>query len=420
MRMPLSRPLRTLLLVLVLHSAVQEAAEAHTKGITLSRYGLVDISWTGNVALAAYSDYYNGFNATKLGTRHFTGLNFTSFDVSFTQEVYQFPAKFGLFTAWGPTGVGIEEGFLLFHKLPYWLQLKTGIFRVNFTKLNQYHDHEWAFADPPLITTLLLGVDGVHTPGIELNWQPDTPVFTEGSLSLMRGAVGGFGRTFPGNVDIVSGDEDFRDFSVWSRGTTFLDVNEDTNVEFGVSGAAGRNKPLGVTPDLANPLGIVAGNGDMTYMGGLDMTWTYKPAPFSPYIRWTSEYLMAARTNPVVLNVDRGKQQDGKPLEEQLTRTLASSDVVGGMYSELNYRFHYNWDASARMDMVGLPVGAEDPQTRFTSSLRYFMNPVSRLGLQHSYNLGSGTDRPYHTAMLQLNVGGGTVTPGIGKFYTLF
>lgn len=398
--------------------SLYDTAEAHTKGVSLSRYGLVDVSWTGNIAYAYFSDYEAGFNPLKLGERHFAGLNLTSFDLSFTQDAYQFPLKWGLFTAWSPQEVSIEEAFVLFHKLPAQLQVKTGIFRVNFGKINQYHDHEWAFADPPLISTLFLGSDGIHNVGAELNWQPPTPFFSEVTLSAMHNPFGNFSATIPGLIDAVSSGGDLRDFSIFSRALSYFDIDDDSNIEIGISGAVGRNKTNLADESISNTNNIPSNINDTTVLGGLDFTYIYKPQPFAPYVRWTTEFMFANRTNPVVTRYNRSLR--GKPLNEQFDKSIMGSDIVGGIYSELNYRFHYNWDTGLRVDYVGLPTGNEDSQMRLTGSIKYFINPVSRINLQYEYTAKSGVDNPYHTVFLQFNIGGGTVTPGIGKFYTLF
>ncbi|MNX27060.1 hypothetical protein D3C86_571430 [compost metagenome] len=130
--------------------------------------------------------------------------------------------------------------------------------------------------------------------------------------------------------------------------------------------------------------------------------------------------MVAKRRNPIRLDLDRSLRTGDAPLEEQISHTLIPSDTVGGAYSELNYRLSYNWDVGARFDVVGWPTGGEDPQTRLTGAVRYFLNPVSRLNFQYAYHFPSGIDQPYHVGLVQLNVGGGTVTPGVGKFYNLF
>lgn len=402
-------------------------AFAHTKGISLSRYGLVDVSWTGNMVYGNFSDYNSGFNPLKLGDRQFRGLTLTSFDLSLSQDCFimyaNFPCKWALFTAFGQDTAGIEEAFIMFHKMPAYLQAKVGIHRVNFGKLNQYHDHEWAFADPPLITTFFLGVDGVHNVGAELNWQPPTPIFTELSASLMRGPVGDFERTFPGQFDKVAGGSDTNKFVLFTRATTFFDLTLNSNLELGGSFAMGRNKSetMNLTPgSTLNPNGIAAGLNDRTDLYGFDFTYQWKPRPYNPFVRWTSEFLWGKRENPVVLNLDRAARGAGFALDPQIAHTIRNSDTVGGMYSELAYRMTYYWEVDGRLDFVGMPVGHEDRQLRYTGSLRYYINPVSKLSFQYSYTDNSGLDKGYSTYYLHYNIGGGTVTPGVGKFYNLF
>jgi hypothetical protein len=97
-------------LVSTLVVGLSPSAHAHTKGISLSRYGLVDVSWTGNIVYGNFTDYEEGFNPTKLGERQFRGLSLTSFDLSFTQDCFilyaNIPCKWALFTGedWGLPG----------------------------------------------------------------------------------------------------------------------------------------------------------------------------------------------------------------------------------------------------------------------------------------------------------------------------
>jgi hypothetical protein len=416
------------LLVLMLGGIVLRApsAEAHTKGVSLSRYGLVDVSWTANIVYGVFTNYEEGVNPIKLGDRQFEGLSVTSFDLAFSQDCFilyaNFPCKWALFTAFEQEGAAIEEAFILFHKLPFYLQAKTGIFRVNFMKLNQYHDHEWAFADPPLISTFFFGVDGVHNVGLEFNWQPPTPIFLELSASLMRGPVGNFDRTFPGEWDEVAGDLSANEFVFFSRATTFFDLTLHSNLEFGASFATGKNKSntMDFTDPGFNPLGIDAGLDDRTILYGVDFTYQWKPAPYSPYVRWTTEYLAGKRENPVVLELNRSVRAPGVDLESQVVRTIMDDDTIGGMYTELAYRFSYYWEVDGRFDYVGIPRGHEDRQARYTASLRYYINPVSRISFQYNYTDQSGADEDYDVFYVQFNIGGGTVTPGLGKFYNLF
>ncbi len=76
------RPLTVIAVLAVLACAPDDAA-AHSKGLTLSRFGLIDVSLQSNV------DYLNFDNPKrvdfdKIGDRDQKGFNLTSFDLSLT------------------------------------------------------------------------------------------------------------------------------------------------------------------------------------------------------------------------------------------------------------------------------------------------------------------------------------------------
>src|SRR5262245_5580359 len=191
--------LATLTLVAGLMSAagVPEAA-AHTKGLTLSRFGLIDVSLTGNVDYAIFSNP-DKVDFDKIGDRSNPGFNLTSFDVSLTGELPEFPLKLALFAAFEQTGASIEEAFFFFHKLGEFtpllkdFQATVGQFRVKFGQFNQIHDHEWFLEDSPLIHTKFLGADGVHLVGAEVTYQIPIPQFVQLALAVQsRGAEDGW------------------------------------------------------------------------------------------------------------------------------------------------------------------------------------------------------------------------------------
>src|SRR2546425_3355054 len=133
-------------------------AVAHTKGLTLSRFGLIDVSLQANVAYVNFDDPKK-VDFDKIGDRHHKGFNLTSFDLSLSGQVPEFPLKFAMFLTFEQDKASIEEAFLFFHKLEEFsdvlrdFQATVGQFRAKFGQFNQIHDHEWFLADPPLIHT---------------------------------------------------------------------------------------------------------------------------------------------------------------------------------------------------------------------------------------------------------------------------
>lgn len=366
-------------------------ALAHTKGISLARYGLIDVSLTGNVIYSAYTNYKEAFPTLTpyIGEALSRGITLKSFDVSLTADLYQFPAKLALFTAFEEDAASIEEAFFLFHKLPADLQLKVGRFRGVFGKLNQYHDHEWIFANPPMINTALAGEDGFKLLGVEATYLLPIPTYVELALDIAKRETEGVFRSKP---DPVTGEPDASDLLYIAKATSFLDLTEVSNIEFGATFATGGNNSL-------------EGNDDQTRIYGLDFTYKYKPQPFNPYVRWTTELFWADR---------------------ELGHLGVADQALKGLYTEVNYRFSYYWDIGARFDLVDGNVKPEDPtfadvtKTRLTGALRYFFNPVSRVNLQIDYLPATRGTKSSVGFFIQFNIGLGTVTPGVGKFYTLF
>jgi len=373
-------------------------ATAHTKGLTLSRFGLIDISLQANIAYVEF-DNPKRVDFDKIGDRHERGINLTSFDLSLTGETAEFPLKYALFLTFEQDKASIEEGFLFFHKLGEFspvlsdFQATVGQFRAKFGQFNQIHDHEWFLADPPLIHTKFLGVDGVHMLGAEVTYQVPIPHFLQFALSVQsKGALDGY----PAATSSTPPTYELRtaaDVVVFGRVETFFDLTDNTDLSLGASGAVGRNK---------------RGSDDLTYLIGGDILLRWKSGAQSwPYVRWLTEGIWAVRENPIVTAGARKGEQVG-------------SDVVGGFFSELGYRFSRHWLAAARVDYVGIPKGNEDEHPRFTVGLRYLLTSIAKIGFQYEYSGQSGRDRPYSAFFIQLNVGLGTVTPGVGKFLDPF
>src|SRR3989449_7614176 len=223
-------------------------ALAHTKGLTLSRFGLIDVSLQANVAYVNFDDPKK-VDFDKIGDRHSKGFSLTSFDLSLSGQVPEFPLKFAMFLTFEQDKASIEEAFLFFHTLEEFspvlagFQATVGQFRAKFGQFNQIHDHEWFLADPPLIHTKFLGPDGVHLLGAEVTYQVPIPYFLQFALSIQsKGALDGFpGAT--GNTPPTFALRTADDIVIFPRVETFFDLNDRTDLSLGASGAIGKNKP---------------------------------------------------------------------------------------------------------------------------------------------------------------------------------
>jgi len=373
-------------------------AAAHTKGLTLSRFGLIDVSLQANVDYVAFSDPKR-VNFDKIGDRQQKGFNLTSFDLSLTGETPEFPLKFAMFLSFGQDTASIEEAFLFFHKLGAFadilsdFQATVGQFRAKFGQFNQIHDHEWFLDNAPLVHVKFLGPDGVHLLGAEVTYQPPISPFIQFALSVQsKGALSGYPAPTD-NTPPTFALESAADVVVFPRVETFFDLTDNSDLALGTSGAIGKNKP---------------NSSDMTYLIGGDVLYRWKSgAQAYPYIRWLTEGIWAVRQNPIITaGANKGLQ--------------LGDDVVGGFFTEVGYRFSRHWQVTGRFDYVGIPKGNEDEGLRVSGGIRYLLTPVAKIGIQYDYVGKSGRDLPYSAIFIQFNVGLGTVTPGVGKFLDPF
>jgi hypothetical protein len=414
-------------------------AEAHVKGVTLSQYGLIDMSLNINLMYANMTHYNEGYNQDVVGGSIPRGFTLKSADISLSAELFQFPAKFALFITGAESGSSIEESFVYFHKMPFNLALKAGIFRSNFGKLNPVHDHEWNFATPPIITNIMLGEDGIHKLGMELTWQPPIETFVEFSLDIQNAQLqGDFGNvnrfaTFvrpadPRNNSADDSGSDTNRFIIIPKISSVIGINDAMTWEPGISAALGNNK----NANMITASGCTGCNlDDKTTLIDLESTLFWKPptSPIFPNVRWTIEGILANREHPIINQRDPNNYG-------MLTSTglPGKSDTVWGVYTEASYRYAYRHELAGRFDYVapsnedyldpanpGLTgLKQEDSHVRYTAAYRYYVSPVARWTFEFDHLNASGLQQDSDILIVQLNMGLGTVTPGVGKFLTLF
>lgn len=102
--------------VLAVLACAPDDAVAHTKGLTLSRFGLIDASLQSNVDYLTFDDPKR-VDFDKIGDRDQKGFKLTSFDLSLIGQLPEFPLKFAMFLTFEQDKASIEEAFHFFHKL---------------------------------------------------------------------------------------------------------------------------------------------------------------------------------------------------------------------------------------------------------------------------------------------------------------
>ena len=79
----------------------------------------------------------------------------------------------------GESILEVEEAFLTTLSMPLALQVKAGTFFTEFGRLNPQHPHSWSFVDQPLISTRMMGGDGLRGPAARLSWLSPLPWYAE-------------------------------------------------------------------------------------------------------------------------------------------------------------------------------------------------------------------------------------------------
>lgn len=231
-------------------------------------------------------------------------------EVSF-QSVVDPYARADFFVAFGEEGVELEEGFITFPTLPGGILMKVGKTKAAFGKINALHSHVLPWADRPLVLEKLVGgEEGLADSGMSLaRLIPNPWVFLEATGQVYRGDSGDlFQSSKRGDVSYVG------------HLRAYQDLNEENNLDFGLSYARGYNgSGLQDGVDLGR---------FTTDLYGIDATYRWKPLRRSIY----SSFLGRSE-----LIWSRREQPDG------LQKAF-------GLYVSGDYQFARRWFAGARYD----------------------------------------------------------------------
>jgi len=216
-------------------------------------------------------------------------------------------AKF--FLAITPEGAEMEEGFINFIALPADLTAKVGKMKATFGKVNTQHPHVRPWIDQPLVITNFLGDEGLNDSGISVS-----KLFPN-RLNLF---VEGTGEVFSGHSEGVFEPQNANDLFYLAHLKAYRDLTENSNIELGGSVARGTTAEAGGSNTL----------------GGLDLTFRYKPLERSIYRSFIS------RTELIV--------NDREDVD----------DHGFGFYTSADYQFARRWFAGLRLDRAD---HADDP-----------------------------------------------------------
>jgi hypothetical protein len=214
-----------------------------------------------------------------------------------------------VFISFSREGVTLEEGYMQLLNMPLDMNLKMGEYKMQFGKLNRYHDHAMPQFDRPLVLTNFFGLTSLKGFGIAANFLLPSITANVNELDL-EVITGGVDQSF------TSGSKHNLIFLVHFK--NYYDLNRSTYFEVGLSGAMGNNDSQ---------------RNYRTIIGGADLSLKWAPPDRAKYsgIEWRTEILYSKM--------------------EQPNETINS----WGFFSSIQFKLNAKWFASGRIDYSQIP-----------------------------------------------------------------
>jgi hypothetical protein len=226
---------------------------------------------TTNPDISAIGDFRMA--STNIGQRN-VEMYFNQLEMQVTSVVdpyarANFLFSFGKDSLNGGFGAGLEEATLTSIDLPYQLQVTVGKFKPHFTKVNSLHPHAFSFVDFPLFVGRFFSDEGLFMEGISASWLVPNPYDFYQELTIEAGRS-------EANSALDSGNKNRLLYIGHLK--NFFDLTDNATLEFGLSGLSGVNT-------LQLP----------TSMGGIDLTYKWKPVQFNTVqsFTWQTEALLS-------------------------------------------------------------------------------------------------------------------------------
>lgn len=237
-----------------------------------------------------------------------TGVNLQELEIGF-QSIVDPYFRFDTFLSITPEEFEIEEAYgTTLLTLPLNSQIRAGLMRSKFGRINTQHRHDHEFVTLPLVATRFLG-EHLNPIGIEANFLLPTPWFSELTMAVNSPDVET--ASFERDADSNNLGRLLYNFHL----SNFFDVSESFGFILGGSFATGPN-----ATDVGN----------RTNLFGVDLFAKYRPLRDNPFqeIMFQGEFMY----------------RDAETLEGTLRDY--------GFYTQVIYRFAQRWRAGIRFGMT--------------------------------------------------------------------
>ncbi|MFQ5745029.1 MAG: hypothetical protein ACE5HV_15790 [Acidobacteriota bacterium] len=187
-----------------------------------------------NPEISVTADTFGTF-ADRTGDPENNQFKFDEFEVSMQAPLDPFSVAKAFFVQ-EDGEFNVEEAYVDYAALPGSLGLKVGEFRMDWAKINRFHQHGLPQVDRPLVHQAIFGEEGIAGLGVSLAWKPNP-------------FLGSYNEVM---VQIVNDENDFafsgreHDDPVFLvHETNFFDLSRSSYFELGLSAATGVNDPTG-------------------------------------------------------------------------------------------------------------------------------------------------------------------------------
>jgi hypothetical protein len=307
-----------------------------------------------NPAISAIGDFRSSY--TNVGPRK-VDLYFNQLELQVSSVVdpyarADFMYSFSKDMTTGEIGADLEIATLTSLTLPYQLQLTLGKFKPVIGKINILHPHAFSFVDFPKLTSNYFDGEGMALEGASLSWLVPNPYDFYQELTIEAGRVGA-----EPNASLVRGENS--QLSYVSHLKNFFDVSDNSTLEFGITGLNGPNR-----------------FGYSTTMGGLDLTYKWKPVQYNVLqsFTWQNELLLS-----------------------NMKLSDAAIAKTHGAYSLAEYQFAQRWYVGGRYDYSQYPDDASRRDIAETALLRFQPTEFQIVALEFQH-----TDRNYDRSTNQV------------------
>ncbi len=258
--------------------------------------------------------------------------------------------------------VELEEAFATYSGLPGGLQLRGGLLKNDFGRLNTVHAHALPQIDVPLPLEQVFGEEGLRSPGVEVSWLTPLPWYSK----------------FVASVGTRYGEAEEDEFALFPAGGSksplitarwenMADLNEDTTLMLGLSYAGSK---------IDNG---IAKNGK-AYGADLTLKWKPQREEYRELV-WSSEYLKA---------------------EQDYAMPDTPTKKIDGWYTYLSYRLNKLFRVGVRYDDSRM-ANDEGRMNRISGIVELIPNEWNSLQLQFNH-CNPDFAKSYNEVLLQWNL----------------